>query len=478
MNMSNAKITLRILALLSILFSEPIKAQTDSVFISLDDFVGYLRAHHPLVKKYKLISASAKQELLATKGQLDPTISSQLNEKSFDGNTYYSIWENQLKIPTWFGPDVKLSYDANSGKYLNSSDLLPSSGLVGLGVSVPIGNGIVIDSRRNAIKQAKLFTKMAEAEQNKVMNKFLLGAIKDYWEWHFAFSELLQFNNAYKLVKERYLFTIERVKQGDAAPIDTVEISIQMQNILVNLNNAGIDYYNTGMILNTYLWKDETTPVELSSNMFPKRIEPLEFRLLNDSIQKAIDWAQNNNPEIRKQQLKIDQIKVEQLFAKNNLLPKLNADLSMISSGSDFESGRFFTPTNYKLGGNLYVPIFLRKERGKLGSTKIKLLDASYELQQINRELQNTIKANLNECLVLWNQINVQKQIVNNSTKLRNAEKLNFDNGESSVFLINSREMSLLSNQIKYLEMVMKYQKAQAALYNTIGNLSARYGLN
>jgi outer membrane protein TolC len=464
--------------LLSLFVSVSSSAQNDSIFVSVNEFIAYIKTNHPLLKKYQLVSKAAKQELLSTKGMLDPSISSNLNQKQFDDKNYFSVWDNQLKIPTWFGPDIKLGYESNSGSFLNNSDFVPNSGLVAMGLSVPIGQGMLIDARRNAVKQARLFTKLAEAEQTKFINKFLLEAIKDYWEWHFTYNKLMQLNNSYNFSRNVYQFTVERVKQGDAAPIDSVEVSINMQTILNNLYNAQIEYFNSGMVISTYLWKDENTPLELSPNMYPEHMEPLEFRLLNDSLQKSIDWSKINNPEIRKQQYKIEQLKVEQFFSKNSLLPKIQADAAFITSGSDFQAGRYYSPQNYKLGGNLYVPLFLRKERGKLNAVRIKLLDANYELQQINREVENGIKANLNECLVNWNQINLQKNVVRNSEKLRNAEKTNFDNGESSAFLINTREMSLLNQRIKYYEMIMKYQKAQATLYNTIGNLTSLYGIN
>lgn len=453
-------------------------AQQDSVFISVGDFINYIKTNHPLLKKYSLISKAARQELLSAKGQLDPSISSSLDQKQFNDKNYFTVWDNQLKIPTWFGPDIKLGYENNTGSFLNNSDFIPNSGLVALGVSVPIGQGMLIDARRNTVKQARLFTKMADAEQTKFINKFLLSALKDYWEWHFAYNKLVQLTNSYNFSRNVYSFTVERVKQGDAAPIDSVEVSINMNTILGNLLNARIEYFNTGMMISTYLWKDESTPLELAPNMYPQHMEPVEFAILNDSLQKSIDWSKVNNPEIRKQQYKIEQLKVEQFFSKNSLLPKIQADAAFLSSGSDFQAGRYYSPGNYKLGGNLYMPLFLRKERGKLNGVRIKLLDANYELQQINREVETGIKANLNECLVNWNQINLQRNVVKNSERLRNAEKTNFDNGESSAFLINTREMSLLNQRIKYYEMIMKYQKAQANLYNTIGNLTQIYGIN
>ena len=133
---------------------------------------------------------------------------------------------------------------------------------------------------------------------------------------------------------------------------------------------------------------------------------------------------------------------------------------------------------NTKIGASVYYPLLLRKDRAKLTLTKIKLLEADYFLQQTQREVNAFIKSGINEVTTNLSQIAIQNNVVSNSVKLRNAEKINFDNGESSMFLINSRENSLLNNRIKLFEIISKFQKAKANLYNSIGNLGSLYGIN
>ena len=52
--------------------------------------------------------------------------------------------------------------------------------------------------------------------------------------------------------------------------------------------------------------------------------------------------------------------------------------------------------------------------------------------------------------------------MVINYETLLNAEKRNFETGESSLFLINAREMSLIDAQIKQIEVNAKFAKAWA----------------
>ncbi|MGE0568804.1 MAG: TolC family protein [Bacteroidia bacterium] len=475
--MRNKKSNIKTIALLFILISLGGKSQ-DTIFLSETEFINYLKKYHPILKSYDLITKRADENLKIAKGSLDPKLKSDISSKQFDSKNYYEHIEGALVVPTWFGPDFKLSYSDNSGTYLNNENFNPEGGLVSFGASIPILQGTLIDERRNAIKQSKLLVKASAAERTSMINKFLSKAVSDYWKWYYNFHKLKQFEHGYKLSRERYFFTVERSLQGDVAPIDSVETSIQMQSLLINYNQSKIDYYNSLAILNTYLWKENNMPVEFSEKIAPALYSPISMLELKDTTQKLIDWSRDNNPEIIKQNLKIEQLIIEKKFSGNNLLPKITINYDLLGSASNFDQGRFFNGQDYKLGGQLYFPLLLRKERGKLALTKIKLLESQYQLDQSKRNIENQLKAIINQCFVSYELIEIQKRIVSNSKKLRDAEKIKFENGESSVFLINSRELMLLNNRIKFYETLQKYRNAQIELYLTGGNLLNQFGIN
>ena len=52
------------------------------------------------------------------------------------------------------------------------------------------------------------------------------------------------------------------------------------------------------------------------------------------------------------------------------------------------------------------------------------------------------------------------------------AEKSIFESGESSLFLINSREMSYINSQLKLNEIIVKYKKSFLELSHTLGLIS------
>jgi outer membrane protein TolC len=63
----------------------------------------------------------------------------------------------------------------------------------------------------------------------------------------------------------------------------------------------------------------------------------------------------------------------------------------------------------------------------------------------------------------------VQQQAVANQRRLVQAEQQRFSLGESSLFLINTRESKLIDLSVKLEELRTKYQKALAGLWYAAG---------
>ncbi|HNB81652.1 MAG TPA: TolC family protein, partial [Chitinophagaceae bacterium] len=122
-------------------------------------------------------------------------------------------------------------------------------------------------------------------------------------------------------------------------------------------------------------------------------------------------------------------------------------------------------------GLSFQVPLLLRKERGELKIAKLKLKDVQYETDYKKAEITNKLKASLNEYTNTKNQLAQFNTIVQNYNKLLQAEKKLFDLGESSVFMVNSREMSYLNSRLKLNDLMFKYRKAAVDMLYHSGQL-------
>jgi outer membrane protein TolC len=139
------------------------------------------------------------------------------------------------------------------------------------------------------------------------------------------------------------------------------------------------------------------------------------------------------------------------------------------TTGSD---GAGVLGQDIKWGINFSYPILNRKARGDLRITEIKMAQTDYEIRQKRQDIANKVQQYANELGNLDAQVVLYRDISTNYRTLLDAENERFSFGESSVFLVNTREQRWLDAQIKYLKLLSEYRKAEAGLQWAAGTLA------
>jgi outer membrane protein TolC len=433
---------------------------------SYNEYLGYVKKFHPLVKQANLKLNEAQALLMKSRGAFDPKLEAEYNEKQFSNKNYYSIFNGSFKIPTWYGIELKAAFDNNEGIYVNPDMTLPNSGLTSLGITVPIGQGLFINQRMADLKNAKLQQTVNEAERNIEATDVLHKASLAYFEWKKNFSEVTLYEDYLKNATIRYKGVLKLIEQGDKPGIDSTEAGITVKSRRLNLESSKLKLQKSRLELSNYLWLENNVPIELDENLLP------EITLSNTikntlEINNLIDFKIENHPKINALSTKIDILKTEQKLSANMMLPKLDLSYNYISEPSAFENYRF---EDYKVGVNFSFPIFLRKERAKLKLAKLKVQDSEFTLVSERVSLKNKIEAQQVEIASLERQININVELVNSYNTMLSGEERLFTLGESSLFLINSRENSLVSSQINVLKLENEFYNSIVNLYKTIAN--------
>ena len=447
-------------------------AQTDTLSkLSISNFLRLVKEHHPVAKQASLITKSADANTLSARGSFDPKLFYDFRSKFFESKNYYTIGNGGFYIPTWFGLDFKAGFEQNSGIYLNPESSMPGEGLLYSQISLPLLQGLLIDERRATLKQAKLFRELSEFDKINELNELLYKAGKTYWDWYLAYANLKIFENAVNLSQVRFEAVKKTFKFGDRPAIDTVEAKIQLQDRLINLQQATMDYRTKSLLLSNFLWIENDTPIELSNNTIPEPVSATEENFFNLNV-NTIDSFVTAHPSLRIYDYKLKQLKIEERFKKDKLKPKLNVNYNPLFSAENLD---IVAQNNYKWGLSLAFPILLRKERGDLQLTRIKIENTTYERGNKRVELLNKTKASINEFNNYNVQINIFTGNVSNYQQLWQSEIKLFDTGESSLFMINSREMSYINAQIKLNEIINKGKKAALETTYSFGQLNANY---
>jgi outer membrane protein TolC len=478
--MSSKRTKLLITLLVGLACSQQVSAQRDSLFVlpdsakafTLENFYYLIVQHHPSAKQIDLLTDIAKQEIRLARGNFDPKLELQYQQKNFEGTEYYDKLNGSIKFPSVLPFDPKIGIERNEGTYLNPENYIANDfnyQQFFAGITMPLGRGLITDERRAALRQAELFGEMTEAEQVKQINKLLLDAAKDYWQWYFSYYNYRVQNRGVVVAAEIFRRVKVNADQGEASVVDTIQAKITLQERLVQQQEALLNFQNTGIALSTYLWDSLSNPLALSLHWAPVRPDE-NWSMTTAALQELKEQAIQNHPELQKLSVKLKQLEIERKLAVEFIKPTIDASYTFLNQPFDPEwNSSFSIGENYKLGIDFSFPIFIRKERAKLAQTKIKISSTRFERSLAERQVINQIESSFNTLVNTGTIINQLSDMVVNYERVLQAEFLNLENGESDLFKINVQQEKLINAQSKYLKMLSEYEKYKANLYWAAG---------
>lgn len=435
--------------------------------LSFEEYLGYVKKHHPLMKQAALTLSIGEANLLKARGGFDPKIEIDYDRKKFKDIEYYDQLNATFKIPTWYGIEFKVNFEENTGEFLNPNLNVPDGGLYNAGVSFSLAQGFLINERMAALKKARFFREQSKADRDLLINNLLFEASKAYFTWLEASNEQQIFEDFLSNATKRLAAVERSVALGDKAEIDITEARITKQNRLLNLEAANLKRRKAALKLSNYLWINDV-PLEIQDNLQPERPDTstLETLLVLDGITDT-DALIQQHPKLLSLDAKISGITVDRALKRNKLLPKIDLEYNFLTP--EYDQINTLSSADYKAFLNFSFPIFLRKESGDLRLTKLKLQDANFERNSVALNIQNKLTAVQAEIMSLGTQNNLVNDIVSDYKVLLKAEERKFFLGESSLFLINSREQKLIDAQLKENELQIKQLHAIVRLYNSLG---------
>jgi len=435
--------------------------------MTLDEFLGYVKQFHPLVKQAQLDLNQAQAGVMAARGGFDPKLEVDYVNKRFNTTDYFEVLNGSFKIPTWYGIEVKAGFEQAEGVYINPDQTFPTSGLATLGVTVPVGQGLFINQRMADLRQAKLFRNLGQAEQELEVAKVLFEATIAYSNWYREYREYALFQTFLTNAEVRFNGTKGLIEQGDRPGIDSIEARILVSSRKLNLEQSRIKFIKSKLQLSNFLWIDNV-PVELQENMIPENeLEKNIAETLKTNVLLFNDVDLSNHPKIRVLQNKVGILEVEKKLKGDLLKPRIDLNYNYLSEPVLMNE---WNTANYKYGVQFTFPLFLRKERGNFKIAKFKLQDAELDLDLENIVLKNKIDFQLQEITSLEEQMRLANSLLGDFTTMLQSEERLFFFGESSLFLINARENSLLGSNLQLITTQIRYCTAHAELYQLLAN--------
>lgn len=439
--------------------------------LTLEAFLARVSATHPQVRQARLARQAADADYLAARGGFDPYLSATWDTKRFKGIGYYDELAAELTLPTRLGVDFKLGWERAAGQIINPERATPGAGLLSAGVSIPIGTRIVTDEKRTALRQAEISFEAAEADLAAALTRVLQGAARAWGSWAEATRRAEIAGEGVQLARFRLEALRSRVTQGDAAAIDSVEAHAEVERRELARSDAEAAAATARLSLETWLWRDDGTPDAL-----PAARRPADRATLADESLLAGDgdvtaYLVARHPYVQQATARWRQADAQRQLAAASLLPSASVGISGLASGNSI--GDLALPRadgqDSKFGGALRIPLFARRELGRLRAAEDRALALRIDRDRVKRDVEVEAARALIELRTVDQQLLRQRALVALQERLLEAEQQRFAAGESSLLIVNLRERALLDERQRAASLLARRAAALGTLAVALG---------
>lgn len=448
-------------------------AQSEDSTLSQETFLNLVRRFHPVARQAAIIVDRADANLTAARAGFDPVLSVEADRKTFDGKYYYEHVNPELRIPTWYGVEIAGGLESNLGDLLNPE--LSRGRSTYLGVSVPIAKNLLMDKRRATLRQAKILRDQSIWERRLAINDLLHEAAKSYWNWVQADQVQGLLINAVEVSRQRLRLVRSGHEQGDRPAIDTTEALTQLQAFQLALNEVTLNLAKARLELSDFLWKTNDEPWYLPTGIRPDAVSMMASLSagMTPELVSTLETALREHPKLKILDFKLRSLEVDRQLKFQDLLPKVDLKYNLLSKGyaTPLHAGIEPFRNDFKFGLGVSMPMRLSQGRGQYREAGLKIRETRLGQSQTVWEIENKIRYQYAALIQLREQWLQASDYVRNHEQLWRGEELKFRLGESSLFLVNSRENKLLEAREKLVSVQAKYLSAFVSFQWSAGQL-------
>ena len=440
-------------------FSTESAYSQDENTLTYSEYLKIVLEEHPIIKTAELNTDFGEASMLYANGLLDPLISASWKQKDFDKKLYYQIYGGKLDIPTRYGVSVVAGYDNTDGQFLNPQNFSQPDGLFFLGLEVDLLQGLLVNERSATLDKAEIISRMSENQRQLEVLELLYQAIENYFDWqmYYEIDKILDSNT---VLSQTYLnITKVSFENGEKTAMDTLEAFLQYQDVIAMRQKNQIKLLKSKLKIENFLWLDDE-PVNLREETTPEDINTELANNVDD-----IDAAVSSHPKLLTLNNKREMLEVEQSLKSQKLLPKLKAKYNPLLRVNDNPVNEIASANNYTFGIGFSMPLLFRSARGDVELAEIKLKEIDFKIENEYQQLRNKINASWARQSILFQQTDLLQNNVQGYRALLDGERIKFDLGESSVFLVNKRQEKYIDSQIKLIKTQIEQNKAALEFY-------------
>lgn len=385
------------------------------------------------------------------------------------------VYENQnydvnLEQPTAFGGTTFFGgwrrgtgdYPVYEGKSLTAED-----GEVRIGVTIPLWRNREIDRRRASLQQAELGQLIAGHEYDQALLEVRRLATHRYWDWVLAGQRLRIAERLLEIAERRNEGILERVRAGDIPEFEALDNRRAIIERRERKVAAQRLVEQSAIQLSLYLRGTDGEPLLPSGNELPSAF-PEQEPSVNVNFDETVQTAHRQRPELKRIGLQSRQTEIERDLQNDQKSPGI--DLSVVGAQDVGQSPDKINRDELYVGLNFDIPLQRRIAGGRAQAVAANLQRLKWERRLLEDRIAAEVKDVLSAIAAARQRLALGKDQQRAAGQLEEGEQSRFDLGDSTLLIVNLREMAHGDAALAAAEAAGVLFKAHADYQAVLGN--------
>jgi outer membrane protein TolC len=289
------------------------------------------------------------------------------------------------------------------------------------------------------------------------------------------------------LSRDQSRITQIRIDVGASAPLDILQPRVQIATQEENLINAVADVRNAEDTLRALMHLD---PADWDRPIIPT--DPVRYTPVNVNVQEAVSRAFTLRPELNELNLTTDTRRIQNMYARNQRLPKVDLRLNYNLAGV---AGRQLEPDpvtgvrtdtrynnalnqvfgvdfpSYTFGLNVGVPFTNISARAEAKRTELELDRARSLEEQQRQNIALEVRQTARAIDTSARNITAARTAREAAEQNLEAERRRYENGMTTNFQVLQVQQQLSDARARELQALVGYNKAVTAYHRAVGDL-------
>lgn len=436
-------------------------AQASGAPLLLEEVLESTERHHPVLLAQITERSAAEGELLGSRGAFDAKLNASSGTNRFG---YYKTRTSGAGISQplrSLGGEVFGGYKRGLGNFepWKEGQLTLSRGEWSGGIQLPLLRNRRTDKSRTDLLLARLAVEYADASILEQRLVLLQAAASTYWTWVSAGRNLAIATDLLALAEDRAEQVEGLVEAGQVAEIEIVENERAVLLRRSAIASAERELQAARLDLSLFLRDANGNIVQVGRDRLPDLPEPT--RLSAGAIETDLAMALQRRPDISGLLVQVQRISAAQQLARNQLRPEVNFTAQF---GRDAGIGTMSKQGNELIVGiTLESPIQRRKARGEIAVQDAKQEQLLHKLRFLQDRVEVAVRDAASALDLALQRLELARAEYDLARRLASAELERFELGDSTLFIVNQREMAAAAAQYAVVSAMADCHTATAA---------------